>query len=93
MVYNTIKEAEDELIKSTKQSDDNAEEQAVINRLKFLRFFLDTLKAFNEAKKEGDIKIIKQLNIMSELLPSIKRTIEKGTQPEGNGRHKIGIIE
>lgn len=84
VVYALLKQAEDRLIKTTKSAtDDHAElMQAVINRLKFLRFFMDTLNAFNEAKVDIDIKIVKQLNILSELLGSIKRTLDKGTPKE-----------
>lgn len=81
-VYASLKLAEDELIKATKGAvdDDQAElTQAVINRLKYLRFFMDTLNALYEAKGDIDIKIVKQLNILSELLLAIRRTQERGT--------------
>lgn len=85
-VYASLKLAEDELIKATKGAvdDDQAElTQAVINRLKYLRFFMDTLNAFYEAKGDTiDIKIVKQLNILSELLVVIRRTQERGTQKD-----------
>lgn len=94
-VYTMLKQAEEELIKAAKNSttDDQAEDvQAVINRLKFLRFFLDTLISFeyDEAKKDIDIRVVKQLNILSDLLVSLKKTIDRGTQPEPNCKCETG---
>lgn len=81
-VYSILKQAEDSLIKATKSTTDDQADlmQAVINRLKFIRFLMDTLNAFFEAKMDIDIKIVKQLNILSELLGAMKRTQDKGTQ-------------
>lgn len=83
-VYSMLKQAEENLIKATKTATDEQSDlmQAVINRLKFIRFLMDTLNAFFEAKVGIDIKIVKQLNILSELLCAIKRTQEKGTQKD-----------
>lgn len=83
-VYAMLKQAEDNLIKATKSASDEQTDymQAVINRLKFIRYFMDTLSAFYEAKVDIDIKIVKQLNILSELLAVMKRSQEKGTQKD-----------
>lgn len=83
-VFAMLKQAEDQLIKSTKSATDEQADfmQAVINRLKYIRYLMDTLNAFFEAKVDIDIKIVKQLNILSDLLVAIKRSQEKGTQKE-----------
>lgn len=83
-VYSMLKQSEDNLIKATKSASDEQTElmQAVINRLKCVRFFMDTLNAFYEAKIDFDIKIVKQLNILSELLVAIRKSLDKGTQKE-----------
>lgn len=86
-----LKEAEEELIKKSKASDDFSEEiQAVTCRLKFLRFLLQSLISLWPVKhvspNETEIaEIVRLLNGANELIPTIKKTIEKGTQPELNG--------
>lgn len=83
-VFGMLKQAEENLIRATKSATDEQADvnQAVINRLKYVRFFMDTLHAFYEAKVDIDLKIVKQLNILSELLGAMKRTQDKGTQKE-----------
>lgn len=86
-VYAMLKLAEEDLIRATKSAsdEDQAElRQAVINRLKFMRFFLDTLHALYEAKVDIDLKIVKQLNILSELLAAMRKSQERGTPKEAD---------
>lgn len=85
-----LKEAEEDLTKILNNLDDknNTDEIfAIINRLKFVRFLLKSLDILwpkdNIYPTETEInKSVRLLNGASELIPLIKKTIEKGTQPE-----------
>ncbi|KAL9875426.1 N-alpha-acetyltransferase 35, NatC auxiliary subunit homolog [Glossina fuscipes] len=59
---------------------------AVVHRLRFMHHFYQSLYLFDYAMTnsvgEGNINgIYKHLNASLELIPQIKKTMEKGTQP------------
>ncbi|KAH8371055.1 hypothetical protein KR093_006013 [Drosophila rubida] len=83
-----LKDVEDELVRKCKKLPP-AEDQnlmAVVHRLRFMRHLFQAiyqveLMASAESAEEAVNEIYKNLNVASELLPLIKRTIERGTQP------------
>ncbi|KAL9921495.1 N-alpha-acetyltransferase 35, NatC auxiliary subunit homolog isoform X1 [Glossina fuscipes] len=81
-----LKESEDELVRHSKSSNQPEDIMAVVHRLRFMRHFYQSLYLFDYAMTnsvdEGNInEIYKHLNASLELIPQIKKTIEKGTQP------------
>lgn len=89
-----IKEAEEELIKKSEGGTSSEEELGIINRLKFLRLLLRSLINLwandNVWPTETEInETVKLLNGASELMPIIKKTVEKGTQADENCDLKI----
>lgn len=90
-VISLLKEAEDDLVKKSKSDDctDPEGTLAVMHRLRFLRFLFQSLFTFWVKKEtsygEQDItEVQRYLNAALELVPLIRKTIEKGTQPEPN---------
>lgn len=84
-----IKEAEEELIKKSEGGTSSEEELGIINRLKFLRLLIRSLINLwpSDSIWPTDNEInetVKLLNGASELMPIIKKTIEKGTQADEN---------
>lgn len=64
--------------------------QAIINRLKFLRLFLQALTALTPSKAKSPNEqemgeIVRLLNNAIDMMPLIKRTIALGTQPDPKG--------
>lgn len=85
-----LKEIEDELMKKSKSGIDSSDEiQGVISRLKFLRLYLQALTTLwpkSTSPNEGEMgEIQRLLSNAIDLMPIIKKTISKGTQPLPNG--------
>lgn len=83
-----LKDVEDELVRKCKQlpANEDLSHMAVVHRLRFMRHLFQAiyqveLMAGVESAEEAVNEIYKNLNVASELLPLIKRTIERGTQP------------
>lgn len=83
-----LKDVEDELVRKCKQlpANEDLSLMAVVHRLRFMRHLFQAiyqveLMAGVESAEEAVNEIYKSLNVASELLPLIKRTIERGTQP------------
>jgi len=81
-----LKDVEDELVRKSKQLPQTEQLKAVVHRLRFMRHLFQAiyqveLMASAENAEEAVNEIYKNLNVASELLPLIKRTIECGTQP------------
>lgn len=78
-----LKETEDDLVRLSKNSAQPEDILAVVHRLRFLRHFYRSISTFNDAiPSEAVINdIYKDLNASLELVPQIRRTIDKGTQP------------
>lgn len=84
-VYASLKLAEDNLGKLARNAADEHQAevlQATISRLKCLRFFVDTLNVFYEAKGDIDFTTLRSLNLLSDLLAAVKSTQHLGTQKE-----------
>lgn len=87
LIPNMLKEAEDELVRQSKTSNQPEDEMAVVHRLRFMRHFYQALYSFDNVMAssvdEAAInEIYKHLNASLELTPQIKKIIEKGTQPK-----------
>ncbi|EDW02290.1 GH21912 [Drosophila grimshawi] len=84
-----LKDVEDELVRKCKQLPEAAENQclmAVVHRLRFMRHLFQAIYQVElmvgaSSAEEAVNEIYKNLNVASELLPLIKRTIDRGTQP------------
>lgn len=88
-VISTLREAEDDLVKKSKNDSNPEDIIAVMNRLRFMRFLFQSLYLFWPKKDvspgEAEIaEIQRNLSAALELVPFIRKTIEKGTQPEPN---------
>ncbi|XP_075167987.1 N-alpha-acetyltransferase 35, NatC auxiliary subunit homolog [Haematobia irritans] len=86
-IPNMLKEAEDELVRQSKNSVQPEDIMAVVHRLRFMRHFYQAIYSFDCAMvskvDEPTINdIYKHLNASLELTPQIKKTIDKGTQPK-----------
>ncbi|XP_055838037.1 N-alpha-acetyltransferase 35, NatC auxiliary subunit homolog [Episyrphus balteatus] len=83
-----LKEAEDEMIRRSKSEIYPEDTLAVVHRLRFMRFLFQSILQLQPdmgrpSAGEAELaEIHKNLNAALELVPLIKRTIEKGTQPE-----------
>uniref|UniRef100_T1PG63 Protein MAK10 homolog n=1 Tax=Musca domestica TaxID=7370 RepID=T1PG63_MUSDO len=82
-----LKEAEDELVRQSKNSNQPEDIMAVVHRLRFMRHFYQAIYSFDCAMKsvvdEPTINdIYKHLNASLELTPQIRKTIDMGTQPK-----------
>ncbi|XP_059614119.1 N-alpha-acetyltransferase 35, NatC auxiliary subunit homolog [Phlebotomus argentipes] len=83
-----LKEAEDELSRKGKASPENAEIiQFVVCRLKFARVLLQTFVNLWRMKSspltETEMNdVVRQLNNLSDIILVMRRSIERGTQPE-----------
>lgn len=93
-----LKEVEDDLIRKLKNNVDGVaddvnavdETQAIISRLRFLRLLLQALIAIWPDKKLSPTdaemgEIQKFLSAAADLVPTIRKTISLGTQPEVGG--------
>ncbi|XP_030368987.1 N-alpha-acetyltransferase 35, NatC auxiliary subunit homolog [Scaptodrosophila lebanonensis] len=81
-----LKEVEDELVRKCKQLTAPEDLMAVVHRLRFMRHLYQAiyqveLLSVAESAEEGVNEIYKSLNVAAELLPLIRRTIDRGTQP------------
>lgn len=83
-----LKDVEDELVRKCKTLPANEDQSlmAVVHRLRFMRHLFQAIYQVElmtgvESAEEAVNEIYKSLNVASELLPLIKRTIERGTQP------------
>ncbi|ALC40550.1 CG4065 [Drosophila busckii] len=83
-----LKEVEDELVRKCKQLNASEDQilMAVVHRLRFMRHLFQAiyqveLMSSAESAEEAVNEIYKNLNVAAELLPLIRRTIERGTQP------------
>lgn len=91
-----LKEAEDELVRQSKNSSQPEDIMAVVHRLRFMRHFYQAIYSFDCAMKsvvdEPTINdIYKHLNASLELTPQIRKTIEMGTQPKAGCKYIIEI--
>ncbi|XP_018782714.1 PREDICTED: N-alpha-acetyltransferase, 35 NatC auxiliary subunit homolog [Bactrocera latifrons] len=88
-VATQLKEAEDDLVRLSKTEQQPEYTMAVVHRLRFMRHFYQSIFLFDfvmgTAPQESNMnEIYKNLNASLELIPQIKRTIEKGIQPIPN---------
>lgn len=87
-IASTLKEAEDEMIRRSKSETYPEDTLAVVHRLRFMRFLFQSILQLQPdvgrpSAGEAELaEIHKNLNAALELVPLIKRTIDKGTQPE-----------
>ncbi|XP_037941974.1 N-alpha-acetyltransferase 35, NatC auxiliary subunit homolog, partial [Teleopsis dalmanni] len=86
-VTTQIKEAEDELLRQNKNSAQPEDIMPVVHRLRYMRHFYHAIYLFDFATSTSPDEAIineiyKNLNATLELVPQIKRTIDKGTPPE-----------
>lgn len=93
-VTTLLKEAEDDLVRLSKTEQQPEYTMAVVHRLRFMRHFYQSIFLFDfvmgTAPQESNMnEIYKNLNASLELIPQIKRTIEKGIQPIPNCKYKI----
>ncbi|CAD6998595.1 unnamed protein product [Ceratitis capitata] len=84
-----LKEAEDDLVRISKTEKQPESTMAVVHRLRFMRHFYQSIFQFDcvmaSAPTESSMnEIYKNLNASLELIPQIKRSIEKGIQPIPN---------
>lgn len=91
-----LKDNEDELIRQSRNSSRPEDLLAVVHRLRFMRhlyqflYLIDT--AMTNAVDENIInEIYKHLNASLELIPQLKKTIEKGTQPLPNCKLEVSL--
>lgn len=93
-----LKDVEVELCKKTKESEadgeGNTEElQALLSRIKFIRLLLQSLLALYPNKglspNEAEMtEITRLLSAATDLMPTIKKTVPLGTQPEADMPNK-----
>lgn len=81
-----LKEAEDDMVRRSKTEANPEDTMAVVHRLRFMRFFFQSIHQLEPGNgpppDEAKIaEIHKNLNAPLELMPLIRRTIDKGTQP------------
>ncbi|XP_070134404.1 N-alpha-acetyltransferase 35, NatC auxiliary subunit homolog isoform X2 [Drosophila bipectinata] len=86
-VFGSLKEVEDELVRKCKQLAAPEDWMAVVHRLRFMRHLFQVIyqveqMATIESSEDTMNEIYKNLNVASELLPLIRRTLDRGTQPE-----------
>lgn len=86
-IFGSLKEVEDELVRKSKQLAAPEDWMAVVHRLRFMRHLFQVIyqveqMANIESSEETMNEIYKNLNVASELLPLIRRTLDRGTQPE-----------
>ncbi|XP_068144269.1 N-alpha-acetyltransferase 35, NatC auxiliary subunit homolog isoform X1 [Drosophila tropicalis] len=81
-----LKEVEDSLVRKCKQLSSPDDSMSVVHRLRFMRHLFQAiyqveLMAGADSAEEAINDIYKNLNVASELMPLIRRTIDRGTQP------------
>lgn len=86
-VVGLLKESEDELVRRSRIESNAEDVLAVMHRVRLLRFLFQSLFLLWPRKDTtfGEpvlVEVQKNLNAALELLPFIKRTVEKGTQPD-----------
>ncbi|KAH8284585.1 hypothetical protein KR018_004942, partial [Drosophila ironensis] len=87
MVFASLKEVEDEVVRKCKQLAAPEDWMAVVHRLRFMRHLFQVVYQVEQMAnidigEETLNEIYKNLNVASELLPLIRRTLDRGTQPE-----------
>ncbi|XP_017479864.1 PREDICTED: N-alpha-acetyltransferase, 35 NatC auxiliary subunit homolog [Rhagoletis zephyria] len=88
-VASQLKEAEDDLVRLSKTEHQPESTMAIVHRMRFMRHFYQSIFQFDCVMATAPIEsnmneIYKNLNASLELVPQIKRTIEKGIQPAPN---------
>ncbi len=82
-----LKDCENDFSKKAKECETNVEVQAVLSRIKFTRLLLQSLlllyptKTFSPNETEMS-EIVKLLTGAVDVIPTIKKTLDKGTQPD-----------
>lgn len=91
----SLKDSENDIQKKLREMDATSEKfedlTAVFNRIKFERLLLQSLQLLFPAKSVSPnememAEISKLLTSAAELMPAIKRTVDRGTQPDPNGK-------
>ncbi|EDW32490.1 GL10417 [Drosophila persimilis] len=85
-IFGYLKEVEDELVRKCKQLTSPEDLMSVVHRLRFMRHLFQVIyqveqMAANDTAEDTISEIYKNLNVASELLPLLRKTIDRGTQP------------
>lgn len=85
-VYSSLKDVEDELIRKCKKLTSTEDWMAVVHRLRFMRHLFQVIYHVEQMASndtvDDKVDIYKILLVASEMLPGIRNTLDRGTQPE-----------